>query len=98
MNRRWNPIEALLILAVRGYQAVLSPLLPRSCKYYPSCSHYAVEALREFGVMRGLVLATWRVLRCNPLSLGGYDPVERQSLFSGYPSGKVVYRTAERSR
>lgn len=81
MKRRSNPVTSLLILVVRGYQKILSPLLPRRCKYYPSCSQYAIDALREFGMFRGTVLAAWRVLRCNPMSYGGYDPVERQTVF-----------------
>ena len=64
------------------YRRVISPALPRRCKYEPTCSAYALQALREFGILRGLVLATWRVLRCNPFSHGGYDPVEDQRLFS----------------
>jgi putative membrane protein insertion efficiency factor len=65
-----------------AYQRVISPALPRRCKYEPTCSAYAVEALQQFGRLRGLVLAAWRVLRCNPFSHGGYDPVEAQRLFS----------------
>jgi uncharacterized protein len=64
------------------YQRVISPALPRRCKYEPTCSAYALGALQEFGILRGLVLATWRVLRCNPFSHGGYDPVDAQRLFS----------------
>ena len=63
------------------YQRVISPAFPRRCKYEPTCSRYAVEAIREFGVVRGLILAGWRLLRCNPLSHGGYDPVTAQRLF-----------------
>jgi putative membrane protein insertion efficiency factor len=63
------------------YQRLISPALPRRCKYEPSCSRYAVEALRRYGVARGLVLSAWRLLRCNPWSYGGYDPVESQRLF-----------------
>jgi putative membrane protein insertion efficiency factor len=63
------------------YQRVISPALPRRCKYEPTCSAYAVRAIREFGILRGLVLAAWRLLRCNPFSHGGYDPVENQRLF-----------------
>ncbi len=63
------------------YQRLISPALPRRCKYEPTCSLYAVQALREFGILRGLVLATWRVLRCNPFSHGGYDPVRAQRVF-----------------
>jgi putative membrane protein insertion efficiency factor len=59
----------------------LSPALPRRCRYEPTCSAYALEALEEFGILRGLVLTTWRVLRCNPFSHGGYDPVQAQRVF-----------------
>jgi len=55
-------------------------MVPR-CRYYPTCSAYAAEAIRSYGVLRGLVLAGWRLLRCNPLSHGGFDPVEQQTLF-----------------
>jgi len=78
---RTNPAKALLIGLIRFYQVVISPGLPSRCKYYPSCSHYALGAVREYGAARGLVLAAWRILRCNPFSYGGYDPVERQRLF-----------------
>jgi putative membrane protein insertion efficiency factor len=64
------------------YQRLISPLLPRRCKYEPTCSSYAVQALQQFGILRGLVLATWRVLRCNPFSHGGFDPVDDQRVFS----------------
>jgi uncharacterized protein len=63
------------------YQRVVSPAIPRRCKYEPTCSRYAVEAIREYGILRGLVLAGWRLLRCNPWSHGGYDPVEAQRVF-----------------
>jgi putative membrane protein insertion efficiency factor len=63
------------------YQRLISPAIPRRCKYEPTCSRYAVEAIREFGVLRGPVLAAWRVLRCNPWSYGGYDPVHAQRVF-----------------
>ena len=73
---------AWLVLApVRLYQRVISPALPRRCKYEPTCSAYAVEAVRELGPRRGSVLAAWRLLRCNPLSHGGYDPVEARTMF-----------------
>lgn len=61
--------------AIRGYQLVVSPWLPRTCRYYPSCSGYAVTALRRHGALRGLLLAAWRLLRCNPWSDGGVDHV-----------------------
>ncbi len=64
------------------YRRVISPLLPPRCKYAPSCSEYAVQAISEFGILRGLVLAVWRLLRCNPFSHGGFDPVHAQRIFT----------------
>jgi putative membrane protein insertion efficiency factor len=68
------------------YQRVLSPAFPRRCKYEPTCSRYALQAVGSYGVARGLVLAVWRLLRCNPFSHGGYDPVQAQTLFRKPPS------------
>jgi putative membrane protein insertion efficiency factor len=73
--------RTVLIAPIRVYQRVLSPLLPSRCKYHPSCSAYAVQAIESYGILRGSVLAAWRLLRCNPWSLGGYDPVSAQTLF-----------------
>ncbi len=67
--------RTVLILLVRAYQIVLSPLLPASCRYYPSCSTYAVEALERHGALRGGWLTLRRLARCNPFRPGGYDPV-----------------------
>jgi putative membrane protein insertion efficiency factor len=64
-----------LVLMVRGYQVALSPLLPSSCRYYPSCSAYAIEALEKYGALRGSWLAARRIARCHPFRPGGYDPV-----------------------
>ena len=61
--------------AIRGYQLLLSPVLPMSCRFHPTCSEYARDALATHGFRRGLGLAAWRVLRCNPWSRGGVDPV-----------------------
>lgn len=72
---------ALALALLRIYQVVISPVLPVRCKYHPTCSTYAVEAIRSFGILRGLVLAGWRLLRCNPWSVGGIDRVEAQRLF-----------------
>jgi uncharacterized protein len=69
------------IAVLRGYQRWVSPLLGPRCKYYPSCSEYAVQAIGRYGILRGSVLAAWRLLRCNPFSHGGYDPVSEQTLF-----------------
>jgi putative membrane protein insertion efficiency factor len=66
---------------IRLYQRVISPALPQRCKYHPSCSAYALQAIRSYGILRGVVLAAWRLLRCNPWSHGGFDPVEQQRLF-----------------
>jgi uncharacterized protein len=76
-----NPMKALFIGLIRFYQRVISPGIPGRCKYYPSCSQYALDAVQEYGAFRGLVLGAWRVVRCNPLSYGGYDPVSRQRIF-----------------
>jgi putative membrane protein insertion efficiency factor len=74
-------LRSLAIAPIRFYQRVISPGLPRRCKYYPTCSAYATQAIHEFGILRGLVLAAWRLLRCNPWSHGGFDPVHDQRLF-----------------
>ena len=78
-------VRRLLVALIRLYQRVLSPLLGTRCKYHPSCSRYAVEALQSHGVLKGLVLAGWRLLRCNPWSYGGVDFVESQTLFASSP-------------
>jgi uncharacterized protein len=71
------------------YQRLVSPALPRRCRYEPTCSRYALDAIRRFGVSRGLVLSLWRLLRCNPFSHGGYDPVGAQRLFKTHPEARV---------
>jgi putative membrane protein insertion efficiency factor len=70
---------------IRLYQRLVSPLMPARCKYHPTCSEYAVQAIRAHGPLRGIVLAGWRLLRCNPLSDGGIDRVEDQRLFTARP-------------
>jgi putative membrane protein insertion efficiency factor len=79
-----KPLRTLAVLPIRLYQRVLSPAFGSRCKYYPSCSEYAAQAIGTFGILRGLVLAGWRVLRCNPWSHGGFDPVENQRLFKSH--------------
>jgi putative membrane protein insertion efficiency factor len=71
----------IVVLPIRLYQRLISPALGSRCKYYPSCSEYAAQAIQRFGILRGLVLAAWRLLRCNPWSRGGFDPVDDQRLF-----------------
>lgn len=68
-------MKLVLILLVRGYQVALSPLLPAACRYQPTCSHYAIEALEKHGALRGGWLAVKRIARCHPFRPGGYDPV-----------------------
>lgn len=68
-------------LPIHAYRLLVSPLLGARCKYHPTCSRYALDALREYGTLRGLVLAGWRLLRCNPWSHGGVDYVHDQTLF-----------------
>jgi putative membrane protein insertion efficiency factor len=76
---------------IRVYQRLISPALPRRCKYEPTCSRYAAQAITRYGILRGVVLAAWRLLRCNPFSHGGYDPVEAQRLFrhAGAPADRT---------
>ena len=74
--------RTIAVAPIRLYQLLLSPVLGDRCRYYPSCSDYAAQAITRFGILRGLVLAGWRLLRCNPWSPGGFDPVENQRLFS----------------
>ena len=70
---RWA--RRAVVAPITGYQRFISPLFPRRCKYEPTCSAYAVESIERFGIARGLLLASWRLLRCNPFSHGGFDPV-----------------------
>ena len=76
-----------LVFLIRGYQLVVSPLTRGSCKYHPSCSQYALDALRQYGLVRGVVLAGWRLLRCNPWSHGGVDRAADQRLFGRRDTG-----------
>ena len=77
--------RSVLVAPIRFYQRAISPGLPARCKYHPSCSEYAVQAVRRYGILRGVVLAAWRLLRCNPWSHGGVDFVEDQTLFRSRP-------------
>jgi putative membrane protein insertion efficiency factor len=79
-------VKALAIAPIRAYQVLVSPLLGNRCKYHPSCSQYAVDAIREWGTARGLVLAAWRLFRCNPWSHGGVDHPHDQTLFARRPA------------
>jgi uncharacterized protein len=81
-----SALRGFLVAPIRLYQRTISPALPARCKYHPSCSEYAVQAVRRYGVLRGVVLAGWRLLRCNPWSHGGVDFVEDQTLFRKRPN------------
>ena len=93
----------LAIALVKGYQWTIAPILPRSCRYYPSCSHYAIEALGAHGLVKGGALAVWRIARCHPWGGEGYDPVpaprprERRS-FGGHDEAIQVTGTGKKGR
>ena len=70
-------MKAVAAAALRLYKSLISPLLPAACRYVPTCSEYAAEAVACHGFFHGTALALWRLLRCNPLARGGYDPVPR---------------------
>ncbi len=69
-------MKTLFILLIRGYQKFISPMFPPSCRFYPTCSEYAIQAFTKYGVFKGGVKSIWRILRCNPFNKGGYDPLK----------------------
>jgi uncharacterized protein len=72
----WQVMRAILISFLKFYKAVISPWLPPSCRFVPTCSEYAREAIERHGALRGSGMAFWRILRCHPFCPGGYDPVK----------------------
>lgn len=86
-----SPLARVGAWTIRAYQLVLSPWVVQQCKYYPSCSAYALEAVQRHGALRGTRLAVWRVLRCNPWSRGGVDHVP------GHPSSHAAEHTGDRT-
>ena len=72
------PQRAVLLL-LRAYKWAISPMLPPACKYVPTCSEYAMEAVERYGAVRGGFMAAWRLLRCHPFAKGGYDPVVKRT-------------------
>lgn len=68
-------IRSLMILPIYGYQYIIRPFLPRACRFEPTCSHYAIEAIQTLGVLKGVGKAIFRLLRCHPWCMGGHDPV-----------------------
>lgn len=87
-------MKRFLLAVIAAYQRWISPAFPRRCKYEPTCSRYAAEAVRELGPLRGSIVAGWRLLRCNPLSDGGIDDLADRSLFRGH---KHPHGDSERS-
>ncbi|MCI0511947.1 membrane protein insertion efficiency factor YidD [candidate division KSB1 bacterium] len=69
-------MKRIFILIIKGYQVFISPLFLPTCRFEPTCSQYAIQAIEKYGPMKGLVLACWRILRCNPFSPGGHDPLK----------------------
>jgi putative membrane protein insertion efficiency factor len=68
-------MRRVAMLLIRGYQIGISPFLPPSCRFVPSCSEYGYQAIEKYGIIRGGAMTVWRILRCNPFGKGGYDPV-----------------------
>lgn len=75
-GRLYVPVRRTIILMVKLYQIILSPLIGRQCRFTPTCSNYFIEAVEKHGAIRGTVQGLWRIIRCNPFSRGGYDPVD----------------------
>ena len=73
--KKIRPVKAIMIKGIRGYQKYISPYKGTKCPYFPSCSAYGLEAVQKYGALKGGLMAIWRILRCNPFSHGGYDPV-----------------------
>lgn len=71
-------MKRVFLAPIAAYRRWVSPGLPRCCRYEPTCSAYATQSIRRFGVLRGVLLAAWRLLRCNPFSHGGFDPVPKR--------------------
>lgn len=90
-------MKRLALAPIRAYQHWVSPLLPRRCRYEPTCSAYAAESIQRFGPARGLLLAGWRLLRCNPFSHGGFDPVPRRFTLKVGPVDPARYHGEARS-
>ncbi len=84
-------MKRVLLAPITAYQRWVSPSLPRRCRYEPTCSDYAAQSIRRFGVIRGFLLASWRLLRCNPFSHGGFDPVPKRFTLKVGPVDPAEY-------
>ena len=80
-------VQSLILNVLRGYKWLVSPLLPPACRYVPSCSEYAIEAVERFGALRGMGMSFWRLCRCHPFVKGGYDPVAGSHICEVRPGG-----------
>lgn len=69
-------MRMIFVSLIKVYQKIISPLFPPSCRFYPTCSEYAVQSITKYGLLKGGIKAVWRILRCNPFNKGGIDPVE----------------------
>jgi uncharacterized protein len=90
-------VKRSLLALIAAYRRWVSPALPRRCKFEPTCSAYAAESIRRFGAARGLLLAGWRLLRCNPFSHGGFDPVPRHFTLRVGPVDPAIHHGEVRS-
>ncbi len=82
-----KPVVGLLVSLVRFYRRAISPLLPNTCRFYPSCSAYSIEALEKHGAAAGIWMTIKRISRCHPLNAGGYDPVKKNDGQRRQPEG-----------
>jgi uncharacterized protein len=85
-------MKAYILLLLRGYKALLSPMLPNACRFVPTCSEYAMEAIERYGAVRGGMKAMWRLLHCHPFAAGGYDPVILPEQPAGTPEIATSWR------
>ncbi|AIS53595.1 putative membrane protein insertion efficiency factor [Thermoanaerobacter kivui] len=69
-------MKNVVIFLIKLYQRYISPMKPRACRFYPTCSQYSIEAISKHGLLKGGIMSIWRILRCNPFNPGGYDPVK----------------------
>ena len=74
LHKLW---KSLFILPIKLYQIAISPILPNTCRHLPTCSEYTIEAIKTYGVFKGIIKGTYRILRCNPLGTSGYDPIKK---------------------
>ena len=74
LHKLW---KSLFILPIKFYQILISPILPNTCRHLPTCSEYTIEAIKTYGVFKGIIKGAYRILRCNPLGTSGYDPIKK---------------------